>query len=69
MEAVQGIVKFCSSTDSLIKVEGLKIKLELSASDANVSILSHDSGQPIIANPPVGGGVFKQVKCRDLTSV
>ena len=45
-------------------IEGLKIELELSGSEANVnvSILSRDSRQPIIANPPAGGGYFKQVK-------
>ena len=31
-----------------LEVEGLKIELELSASDANVGILSSDSRQPII---------------------
>ena len=39
----------------LILIEGLKIELELSASEANISILSHDSQQPIIAKPPAGG--------------
>ena len=43
----------------------LKIELELSASEANVSILSRDSQQPIIVKPPAGGGVFKHVRCSD----
>ena len=34
-------------------LEGRKIELEHSANDANVSILSCDSLQPIIANLPV----------------
>ena len=39
-------------------LEGLKIEFELSASDANVSILSRNRWQPIIAKPPAGGGFF-----------
>ena len=38
--------------------EGRKIELELSASDANVSIFSRDSLQPVIAKPPAESGVF-----------
>ena len=46
--------------------EGLKIELKLlSVSDANVSILSRDSRQPIITKPQAGGGVFKHVRCSD----
>ena len=48
-----------------MRVEGLKIELELSASDANVSILSCDRGQPNIAKPPVGGRVLEHVRCSD----
>ena len=44
-------------------LEGQKIELELSASDANVCILSHDSPQPIIAKLPAGGGIFKYIMC------
>ena len=36
--------------------------MELSASDANVSTLSRDSRQPIIAKPPAGGNVYKHVR-------
>ena len=39
-------------------IEGLTIELELSANHANVSILSRDSRQPIIAKPPAGGSFF-----------
>ena len=46
-------------------LEGQKIELELSASDANVSIHSRDSRQPLIANALAGGGVFKHVRCND----
>ena len=51
-----------------LKLEGLKIELELSASDANVSILSCDSRQPITANLPAGCGVFKHVRFSDSTN-
>ena len=44
-------------------VEGRKIQMELSASDANVSILSSNSWQPIIAKPPAEGWVFKHIRC------
>ena len=37
-------------------LEGLKIELELSLSDANVGVLSRDSRQPIISKSPAGGG-------------
>ena len=48
-----------------IVIEGLKIELELSASDANVNILSRGIRQPIVVNPTAGGGSFKLVRCRD----
>ena len=51
----------------LLLLEGLKIELELSASDTNIGILSCDRGQPIIEK--VGGVVFKHVRCSDLGSV
>ena len=41
---------------------------ELSASDTNVSILSRDSRQPIIAKQPAKGRVFKHVRCSDLSN-
>ena len=43
----------------------MKFELELSESDINVSFLSLDSGQPIIAKPPARGGVLKHVRCSD----
>ena len=46
-------------------IEGRKTELELSASDAHVSIFSCDRRQPIIAKPPDAGGVFKYVRCSD----
>ena len=49
----------------LFYVEGRKIELELSASGTNVSILSRDSQQPIIAKPQAKGGVYKRVRCSD----
>ena len=49
--------------DTGIKIlEELKIELALSASDANVSILSRGSRQAIKANPPAGGGDFKHIR-------
>ena len=45
------------------KLEGLTIELELSASDANVTILSRDSRQPMIEKSLAWGGVFKHVRC------
>ena len=47
------------------KLQGRKIELELSTSDANVSIRSRDCRQPIIAKPPNGGGVFNYFRCSD----
>ena len=41
-----------------ISLEGRKIELELSASDANVSILSRNSRQPITAKPPAENGLL-----------
>ena len=44
-------------------LEGQKTELVLSASDENVSILSHDSPQQIIAKLQAGGGISKHVMC------
>ena len=46
-------------------LDGLKIEFELSVNDANVSILSRDSRQLIIAKLLAGGGVFKHARCSD----
>ena len=54
--------------NSILNYWGQKIKLELSASESNISILSCDSRQPIIAKPQSEGGVFKHVRCSDLSN-
>ena len=46
-------------------IEGRKIEVELSASEANICILSRDSQQPVIAKPQAEGAVFKHVRCSD----
>ena len=48
-----------------VHLEEQKTELELWTSEANISILSRDSRQLIIANTPAWGGIFKHASCSD----